>query len=129
MSCSSAVVNWVRITSLPGVLTPPDAITLTVDNAVVPASGVVRLTAHLTRLTGVVTTNTPAVWSARDAAGNSIGTFNNQTVAQPAASNTEATATADYRPGAGTAPGNITITAGTSPPSVTGSTTITVTAG
>jgi len=107
----------------------PDAITLTVDNAAVPASGTVRLTAHLTRLTGVVTANTAVRWSARDASGNAVGTFVNQTVAQPAASNTEATATADYRPGAATAPGPITITAGTYPPSVTGSTTITVTAG
>lgn len=28
MSCRSAVLNWVRITSEPGVLTPPEAITL-----------------------------------------------------------------------------------------------------
>lgn len=107
----------------------PDAITITVDNASIPASGTVQLTAHLTRLTGVVTANTAVVWSARDASGNAVGTFVNQTVAQPAASGTEATATATYSPGAGTAPGPITITAGTNPPSVTGSTTITVTAG
>jgi len=113
-----------QITFVPAL---PDAITLAVDKASVPASGTIHVTAHLTRLVGLVTANTTVRFSAKDAANGAVGTFINQTVVQPAASGTESTATADFLPGATAVPGPVTITVGTDPPSVVGTTTVTVT--
>jgi hypothetical protein len=105
----------------------PNVVTVSVDNLTVMPGGTVHVTAHFTRLVGQVSANTVAVFSATDASGNAVGGFENVTVVQPAATNgSDSTATADYLPGANAAPGPITISAGTNPPSVTGSTNITV---
>lgn len=105
----------------------PNVITVVVDNLTVMPGGKVHVTAHLTRPVGQVTANTVVVFSAKDASGNDVGGFENVTVVQPGASASDSIATADYLPGATAAPGPVTIFAGTDPPSVTGSTTITVT--
>ena len=104
----------------------PNVITVQVDNLQVMPGGKVRVTAHFTRPIGQVSANTVATFSALDASGNVIGSFENVTVIQPGTSATDSTATADYLPGPGAAAGPVTITAGTDPPSVTGSTTITI---
>jgi hypothetical protein len=105
----------------------PNVITVVVDSLTVMPGGKVHVTAHFTRPVGQVTANTVAVFSARDAGGNDVGGFENVTVIQPGASASDSIATADYLPGAAAAPGPVTIFAGTDPPSVTGSTTITIT--
>jgi hypothetical protein len=105
----------------------PNVITVVVDNLTVMPGGKVHVTAHLTRPVGQVTANTVVVFSAKDASGNDVGGFENVTVVQPGASASDSIATADYLPGAAAAPGPVTIFVGTDPPSVTGSTTITVT--
>jgi hypothetical protein len=104
----------------------PNVITVMVDNLQVAPGGQVHVTAHFTRSIGQVSANTVAVFSAQDANGNAVGSFQNVTVIQPSANGTDSTATADYLPGPNAAPGPVTITAGTDPASVTGSTTITV---
>lgn len=104
----------------------PNVITVQVDNLQVMPGGKVKVTAHFTRPIGQVSANTVATFSARDASGNVIGGFENVTVIQPGTSATDSTATADYLPGPDAAAGPVTITAGTDPPSVTGSTTITI---
>ncbi|HEY0555669.1 MAG TPA: hypothetical protein VGG20_15540 [Thermoanaerobaculia bacterium] len=104
----------------------PNVITVGVDNLTVKPGGMVHVTAHFTRLVGQVSANTVAVFNATDSKGNSVGGFQNVTVVQPAASGSDSTASADFLPGATAAPGPITITVGTDPPSVTGSTDITV---
>ncbi|MFL6236054.1 MAG: hypothetical protein ACJ76N_23180 [Thermoanaerobaculia bacterium] len=104
----------------------PNVITVQVDNLQVLPGGKVRVTAHFTRSIGQVSANTVATFSARDANGNSVGGFENVTVIQPGTSATDSTATADYLPGPSAAPGPVTITAGTDPASVTGSTNITI---
>jgi hypothetical protein len=104
----------------------PNVITVQVDNLQVMPGGKVRVTAHFTRSIGQVSANTVALFSAQDASGNVIGGFENVTVIQPGTSATDSTATADYLPGPDAAAGPVTITAGTDPPSVTGSTTITI---
>ena len=104
----------------------PNVITVQVDNLQVMPGGKVRVTAHFTRSIGQVSANTVATFSARDANGNPVGGFENVTVIQPGTSSTDSVATADYLPGASAAPGPVTITAGTDPASVTGSTTITI---
>jgi hypothetical protein len=104
----------------------PDVITVGVDSLTVMPGGVVHVTAHFTRQVGQVSANTVAVFSATDAKGAPVGGFVNVTVVQPAASGSDSTATADFLPGANAVPGPITIFAGTDPPSVTGSTSITV---
>jgi hypothetical protein len=104
----------------------PNVITVQVDNLEVMPGGKVRVTAHFTRPVGQVSANIVATFSAVDASGNPVGSFQNVTVVQPGTSATDSIATADYLPGAGAAPGPVTIVVGTDPPSVTGSTTITV---
>lgn len=104
----------------------PNVITVQVDNLQVTPGGMVRVTAHFTRAIGQVSANTVATFSALDANGNAVGGFQNVTVVQPGTSATDSTATADYLPGPNAAPGPVTITVGTDPASVTGSTTITV---
>jgi hypothetical protein len=104
----------------------PNVITVMVDSLTVMPGGKVHVTAHFTRLVGQVTANTVAIFNATDAKGNSVGGFENVTVVQPAASGSDSTASADFLPGATAAPGPITISVGTEPPSVTGSTDITV---
>jgi len=104
----------------------PNVITVMVDSLTVMPGGKVHVTAHFTRLVGQVSANTVAVFSATDANGASVGGFENVTVVQPAASGSDNTASADFLPGANAAPGPITISAGTDPPSVIGSTDITV---
>jgi hypothetical protein len=104
----------------------PNVISVVVDSLTVMPGGKVHVTAHLTRLIGQVTANTVAAFSALDPNGNEVGGFENVTVVQPGASATDSIATADYLPGATARPGPVTITVGTDPPSVTGSTTITV---
>jgi hypothetical protein len=104
----------------------PNVISIVVDSLTVMPGGKVHVTAHLTRLVGQVTANTVAVFSAEDAAGNDVGSFENVTVVQPGASASDSIATADFLPGATAAPGPVTISVGTAPASVTGSTTITV---
>lgn len=104
----------------------PNVISVVVDNLTVMPGGKVHVTAHLTRPVGQVTANTVAVFSATDANGNDVGGFENVTVVQPGASASDSIATADFLPGATAAPGPVTIFVGTEPPSVTGSTTITV---
>ena len=104
----------------------PNVISVVVDSLTVMPGGKVHVTAHLTRPIGQVTANTVAVFSATDANGNDVGGFENVTVVQPGASASDSIATADFLPGATAAPGRVTIFVGTEPPSVTGSTTITV---
>jgi hypothetical protein len=104
----------------------PNVISVVVDNLTVMPGGKVHVTAHLTRLVGQVTANTVAVFSAQDKNGNDVGGFQNITVVQPGTSASDSIATADFLPGATAAPGPVTISVGTAPPSVTGSTTITV---
>src|SRR4051812_1397238 len=104
----------------------PNVITVQVDNLQVMPGGKVRVTAHFTRSIGQVSANTVALFSAQDASGNVIGGFANVTGVQPGTSATDSTATADYLPGPGAAARPGAITAGTDPPSVTGSTTITI---
>jgi hypothetical protein len=104
----------------------PNVITVVVDNLTVMPGGTVHVTAHFTRLVGQVTANTVAVFSATDAKGAGVGGFQNVTVVQPAASGTDSTATADFLPGANAAAGPVTISVGTAPASVIGSTDITV---
>lgn len=104
----------------------PNVISVVVDSLTVMPGGKVHVTAHLTRPVGQVTANTVAVFSATDANGNDVGGFENVTVVQPGASASDSIATADFLPGAAAAPGPVTIFVGTEPPSVTGSTTITV---
>ncbi len=104
----------------------PNVITVQVDNLQVMPGGKVRVTAHFTRPVGQVSANTVATFTARDASGNVIGGFENVTVIQPGTSATDSVATADYLPGPDAAAGPVTITVGTDPASVTGSTTITV---
>ncbi|HTG32105.1 MAG TPA: hypothetical protein VLB76_04190 [Thermoanaerobaculia bacterium] len=104
----------------------PNVISVVVDSLTVMPGGKVHVTAHLTRPVGQVTANTVAVFSATDANGNDVGGFENVTVVQPGASDSDSIATADFLPGATAAPGPVTIFVGTEPLSVTGSTTITV---
>ncbi|MFL6259030.1 MAG: hypothetical protein ACJ76Y_04900 [Thermoanaerobaculia bacterium] len=104
----------------------PNVITVQVDNLQVLPGGKVHVTAHFTRSIGQVSANAVATFSARDANGNAVGGFENVTVIQPGTSATDSTATADYLPGPSAAPGPVTITAGTDPASVTGSTNITI---
>jgi hypothetical protein len=104
----------------------PNVITVGVDNLTVTPGGKVHVTAHFTRLVGQVSANTVAVFSATDSKGGSVGGFENVTVVQPASSGSDSTASADFLPGANAAPGPITISVGTDPPSVIGSTDITV---
>jgi hypothetical protein len=104
----------------------PDVITVQVDNLQVNPGGKVHVTAHLTRLIGQVTANTVATFSAQDAAGNPVAGFANVTVVQPGSTGNDSTAGADFVPAATVAPGPVTITVGTDPSSVTGSTTITI---
>jgi len=106
----------------------PNVITVGVDNLTVKPGDMVHVTAHFTRLVGQVSANTVAVFNATDSKGNSVGGFQNVTVVQPAASGSDSTASADFLPGGTAAPGPITITVGTDPPSVTGSIEITVVA-
>jgi hypothetical protein len=104
----------------------PEVITVGVDNLVVMPGGKIRVTAHLTRAVGQVTANTVATFSAIDGSGNPVQGFENVTVVQPGAGPTDSIATADFVPVSTVAPGPVTISVGTIPASVTGSTTITV---
>jgi hypothetical protein len=104
----------------------PNVISVVVDSLTVMPGGKVHVTAHLTRSIGQVTANTIAVFSAEDANGNGVGGFENVTVVQPGAGASDSIATADFLPGATAAPGPVTISVGTDPASVTGSTTINV---
>jgi len=104
----------------------PNVISVVVDSLTVMPGGKVHVTAHLTRPVGQVTANTVAVFSASDANGNDVGGFQNITVVQPGTSASDSIATADFLPGAAAAPGPVTISVGTAPASVTGSTPITV---
>jgi hypothetical protein len=104
----------------------PNVITVGVDSLTVMPGGKVHVTAHFTRLVGQVTANTVALFSARDANGNDVGGFENVTVVQPAASGSDSTASADFLPGENATPGQVTIFVGTDPPSVVGSTNVTV---
>jgi hypothetical protein len=104
----------------------PEVITVQVDNLQVAPGGKVRVTAHLTRSVGQVSANLVATFSARDASGNPVQGFQNVTVVQPGTTATDSVASADFVPAAIVAPGPVTITVGTDPPSVTGATTITV---
>jgi hypothetical protein len=104
----------------------PEVITIQVDNLQVAPGGKVHVTAHLTRSVGQVSANLVATFSARDASGNPVQGFQNVTVVQPGTTATDSVASADFLPAATVAPGPVTITVGTDPPSVTGSATITV---
>jgi hypothetical protein len=104
----------------------PEVITVQVDNLQVMPGGKVQVTAHLTRSVGQVTANTVATFSATDGSGKPVQGFANVTVVQPGTGSTDSIATADFVPASTVAPGPVTISVGTVPASVTGSTTITV---
>ncbi len=123
---SGGGTGFSRQTSIQFVPALPNVITVQVDNLQVMPGGTVHVTGHFTRLVGQVSAGTVATFSAMDANGNVVGGFQNVTVVQPGASGTDSTATADYLPGPNAAPGPVTITVGTDPASVTGSTTVTI---